>query len=269
MLTSLLPRRARLRPAICALTAVAAVATAADANAGAVLGGTRVVFPGDAREASLSVKNTGDAPFLIQSWVDNQPSGKPAFFVTPPLARLDAGKETLLRILPAGVDLPKDRESVTRLNVKEIPAKPNTDENVLQFAVRSQIKLFYRPAGLKGSADQAPAQLVWSIVPAQGGGNALRVDNPTPYHVTFARLTVEGAQPAEIKDADMVPPLDHVSLPLNVRASGTPLTVSYTTVNDYGGISEPVSKPAAGAPAVQVRMGSADTNGAPAITPRR
>lgn len=38
-------------------------------------------------------------------------------------------------------DLPVDRESVFWLNVKEIPKK-SAEENVLQIAVRSRIKLF-------------------------------------------------------------------------------------------------------------------------------
>ncbi len=55
-----------------------------------VVGGTRVIFNGE-KEASISVDNPDNEPYLIQSSLDNQQSGvdKIAFIITPPLFRLD------------------------------------------------------------------------------------------------------------------------------------------------------------------------------------
>ena len=137
---------------------------AAQAAASISLNATRIVFDGDHKEANITVRN-GNQDVLIQSWVDmNDASASRApFAVTPPLARVFAKEQQLLRILYEGKGMPTDRESVVWLNVQEIP-KASAAENTLQLAIRQRIKIFYRPAGLTGSALQAPAQLEWTPV---------------------------------------------------------------------------------------------------------
>ncbi|MCV5920354.1 fimbria/pilus periplasmic chaperone, partial [Escherichia coli] len=75
---------------------------------------------------------------------------KTPFIITPPLFKLDPEKNNILRIVNITHGLPQDRESVYWVNVKAIPSKSDDSENknVLQIAVRTRIKLFYRPAGL-------------------------------------------------------------------------------------------------------------------------
>lgn len=42
------------------------------AQAGVLIGGTRIIYDGAKKEAAISVTNEDkDAPYLIQSWVDN------------------------------------------------------------------------------------------------------------------------------------------------------------------------------------------------------
>ena len=145
-----------------------------------------------------------------------------------------------------GGALPEDRESVLWLNVKEIPTKIE-EKNVLQIALRTRIKIFYRPAAMpsfEGGSLAAPAALQWALVPATNGvGKALKVNNPTPYHVTFASLTVHGATKQEI-DLDMVPPSGERIFPLtvaqgDVHADATgPLQITFSTINDYGAHSD-------------------------------
>ena len=70
----------------------------ATAQAGIVMGGTRVIYEEGKREASMSVTNADNAvPYLVQSWVDNYSATKnnaPPFIVTPPLFRLDPEQKT-------------------------------------------------------------------------------------------------------------------------------------------------------------------------------
>lgn len=82
-----------------------------------------------------------------------------------------------------------DKESVFWLNVLEVPAKKQAkpDENYLQMAFRSRIKVFYRPAGLAGNANDAAQAVTWSVK-----GSSLQAFNPTPYYVSFVSLTVNG-----------------------------------------------------------------------------
>lgn len=117
------------------------------ATAGVLLGGTRLIVHEKKRESSISIKNAGAAPYVVQAWIDaGEGENKTPFIVTPPLSRLDPGMENSLRVMRGPSRLPSGQESVFWLNVKEIPEK-SSEENVLQMAVRSRIKVFYRPAG--------------------------------------------------------------------------------------------------------------------------
>lgn len=127
------------------------------ANAAVTVGATRLIYDGASNEANLSVSNRDDtSPYLVQSWVSHFGSGNEEsvdnFIVTPPLFRLDADKENILRIIfTGGPEVPQDRESLFLMNVKAIPAMSDDQKgkNVLQIALKTTIKLFYRPAGLK------------------------------------------------------------------------------------------------------------------------
>jgi fimbrial chaperone protein len=222
------------------------------AHAGIQVGGTRVVFDAkhDKRDTALSVRNKGDTPYVVQAYVDDGAGNTKnlPFTVTPPLFRLDGGKEQLVQVRRVGGNaaaLPADRESVYWLDVKEIPptdAASAKDANTLKLAVLTRVKLFYRPATLAGNAADAPAHLQWAVVPGPGGhGAALKVSNPTPYHVTFSKIDVDGARKASI-NADMVGPKSDLLIPIPASAVSQvkPVTFRYTTINDFGAVTPEV-----------------------------
>ena len=200
------------------------------------LSGTRIVFDGEHKEASVIVSNDG-AEALIQSWLDPLDETSAAvlpFVVTPPLAKLPANRQQMLRILYEGVGVPSDRESAFWLNVQEIPQSVAGD-HVLQLAVRQRIKVFYRPTGLKGDPRQAPAGLRWQIV-RRGGGAVLRVQNPSAYHVTIVDADLRSAKAsARIIDARMVAPGASADVPVNVPETGNAPELAYQIINDFGG----------------------------------
>lgn len=88
-------------------------ATCQMAHATVNIGGTRLVYAGAKKEVSLSVRNPDSSPYLIQTVIDNLDSSpqKPPFIITPPLYRLDGGKENLMRVIQSG-NLPQDKESM-------------------------------------------------------------------------------------------------------------------------------------------------------------
>ena len=224
---------------------------AAPAQAAILLGGTRVIVHEKDREASISMKNEGKAPYVVQAWLDaGEGRNKTPFLTTPPLSRLDPGMENILRIMRVSSnELPADRESVFWLNVKEIPEKAQ-GENVLQIAVRTRIKLFYRPAALRdGDASLARNSLKWAVTTsADGKGAVLKVANPTPYHVTFTGFRINKGQ--QDINTEMLPPMAEQSYPLKAIKTPQAVTVTYTTINDYGGETalEVVNVPAANEP---------------------
>lgn len=201
--------------------------------AGVIVGGTRVIYDGSKREASLSVKNPEKtAPYLIQSWIEKEPqqgAGKAPFVITPPLFRLDAGQENLLRIIRKSDNLPEDRESVFWLNIKSIPSSEKSDKNQLQITVRTRIKLFYRPASLKDKkAEEAYKALVLNRT-----NNTLQIKNPTPFYVSFYSLKINGK---EIEEAPMIAP----GATQHFQITG-PGNVTWQAINDFGGITPPAS----------------------------
>ncbi len=66
------------------------------AQAGVIVGGTRLIYEGGKKESSLSVSNPDKGPYLIQTWVETTAGGaeKAPFVVTPPLFRLDGDQKT-------------------------------------------------------------------------------------------------------------------------------------------------------------------------------
>lgn len=199
------------------------------------LGKTRIIYNEKNADTSLVVLNTSDSTFLMQSWVSAYaPTGtavKPGpvpFTVTPPLYRQEHG-QSQVRIVHTGARS-GDREQVYWMNVKAIPAATKKLENSVQFAFVQRIKLFYRPDGLQGSPDEAYRQVTFSRE-----GRQLVAHNPTPYHVTFNRLSV-GSR--EIKDAPMVPPMGEARYDLPAGAAGN---VTFKSVNDFGGLTPEVN----------------------------
>ncbi|HUB88960.1 MAG TPA: molecular chaperone [Dyella sp.] len=215
------------------------------ANASVLIAGTRVVFPAADGEVTVRLTNDNAHPALVEAWIDNgDPKSTPdkvsvPFLITPPLFRMEAHKDQDLRIISTPAQLPTDRESLFWLNVLEIPPKPSAAEsagkNLLQFAIRSRLKLFYRPAHLPGNAQTAPGQVTWKAVP-DGKGYALEVRNPTPYHVTIVKLSLDVGGKSYSGDIGMVDPLASLRLKVKdlttVPAAGT--SVAYDIVNDYG-----------------------------------
>lgn len=221
------------------LLATTLVGTAS--QAGVMLGGTRIVFDGSKRDASISVGNTTTQPYAVQTWInteaDDNTSATP-FVATPPLFRLDPRKEQMVRIQKVPGALPEDRESVFYFNAQEIPVAGKADENTLKIAMRTRIKLFYRPAGLKGNPLEALPQLRWSLAQEQGK-TVLVVNNPSAFHVSFIGVKVlAGAQTVEVDEPKMVAPMSSQRYALP-GFSGRGGEVMFSAINDYGGYSEP------------------------------
>ncbi|OON40531.1 fimbrial chaperone protein FimC [Izhakiella australiensis] len=212
------------------LCSVFAVLPPANAQGGIALGSTRVVYPADSKQVSLSVNNSSrQERYLINSWVSDQHDKKSKdFIVTPPLFVSEPSQENTLRIMYIGKPLPADKETLFYLNVKAIPSvdkKSVENKNVLQLAVLSSIKLFVRPAGLPVSPEDAPAMLRFSR-----RANSLTVHNASPYFVTLVNLKFAG-QPLS---ALMVAPGANGRVSLPKGKSGK---VTFQTINDYGALS--------------------------------
>lgn len=206
------------------------------AVSGIVVGGTRVIYASDKPDTTISIYNKEtQLPYLIQSWVDpfsKEDKTKSPFTVIPPVSRIEAGQEKILRIVKTTGELPKDRESVFWLNIKNIPPSGASDgAGTLEIAIKTRIKLFWRPSSIKIVPEQAYKQIKWQLQ-----GNTLVMENPTPIHVNIMDVFIGG------KDIplNMIKPFETLTLPIPKGAAGHELVWRY--INDYGAISEPIKQ---------------------------
>lgn len=225
--------------------------TLSRAEGGLSISQTRVVFDAKAKSTKVTLSNQSDRVYLVSSRVlsapdsDRQKIEALPFMVTPPLFRLE--KESRNSVLISKNDtsvLPTDRESVFYLSFLAIPSveknrvlEPETDTEIgmtttqVSFGIRTVIKLFYRPSGLSLSAAEAPKKLIF-----EQHGSQLIVNNPTPYYVTFAQLTINEKN-VNVRDqgAMMAPFSTHAYL---LKEGEKINRITWSVINEFGGISE-------------------------------
>lgn len=156
-----------------------------------VINGTRVIYPEKNKEVVVQLINNGDAPALVQSWIDDgdlnstPETANVPFLLSPPVIKVNANNGQQLRIKKLAAHLPKDRESVFFLNVLDIPPTPEHLQNVntVQLAIKSRIKLFYRPSTLPGTLESALSSL--KLIAEK---DRFRLVNDSPFHITVANI---------------------------------------------------------------------------------
>lgn len=215
------------------------IAGCCTAQASIVLGGTRVIYPSDKSEVQIALKNKDPhARYLVQSWVSHPDDTKAPFIITPPVYKLQENRQTLLHIIFTGDknSLPADRESLFVANVKSVSAlSPELkNKNTLQFAMKTRLKLFWRPAQLSESnALQAGEKITFRLQ-----GTELIAKNPTAFYVSFGQLSVGGTAVPVVESKTtpgaismMVAPFSEQRFALPKKARGA---VTWTTINDFG-----------------------------------
>ncbi|HBX7622941.1 fimbrial biogenesis chaperone [Klebsiella pneumoniae] len=199
--------------------------------AGVQVGTTRIIYAEGKKEVSVSLDNQDITPYLIKSWIENDKNVGTHFLLTPPLSRLEGKQKNVVRIFKLDGQLPTDRESLFFFNTTSIPASSTeADRNTLQIAVRTKLKLIFRPKSL---SDDVPVnhakELSWSR-----SGNQVIVKNPSPFYINFMFIKVNG-QSLIMKDKNFVAPFSSASYALPSTNGGK---VEWKIINDMGGQSD-------------------------------
>lgn len=201
------------------------------AQAAIALDRTRAVFNGGEKNLVMNISNENKKePYLAQSWLEDAQGKKLTDYlmVTPPMQRVEPGAKSVIRVtaLPSAASLPQDRESLFYFSVREVP--PRSDRsNVLQLALQTKIKLFYRPANIAPERfSRHDDKLVLHKV---NGG--FRVENPTPYYMTLLGITSQGSRAVEkgFKPV-MIAPMSSETVVSSVTTQPRIITI-----NDFGG----------------------------------
>lgn len=230
--------------ATCLLTAVSIPALAD--GGGVSFTRNRMVYAEGERAISLAVVNHGSMPYLIQAGVSAQPgkNERAPFIVTPPLFRLDGNARNMMRIVGSGEGLPKDRESVFYFYASAIPGQASAPEDNaegkegavgarLSIAMKTILKLFWRPKGLPVTIDQAHGMMHFVR-----RGNDVVIRNPTPYYQSFAQLSFDGVAQDLNQQVSMVAPMSELVFPAGKAVS----KVTWSVMTDYGGATKAVTQ---------------------------
>ncbi len=208
------------------------ISARADA-AGIVLGETRIVYSSDQQQVSIPVRNSSNhTRYMVQSWVEDAQGKKSGdFIVTPPVYVSNAKDENIMRITYVGKNIHSDVERIYYFNAKAIPAvdkKQKNGENQLILASVTRIKLFVRPTGLPSNVKDAPESLSFK----RSGRNVI-ITNSSPYFVTLVNIKAGNEKHKSV----MVPPKGNTEISMPNISS-----ISYQTINDYGGITPVIRK---------------------------
>lgn len=208
------------------------LATVPLAHAAVSLDRTRVIYQENMKSVSLTIKNNNNKlPYLAQAWIDDAYGKKLdiPFVTLPPLQRVEPGMESLVKIqaLPIVRKLPKDRESLFYFNLREIP--PRSDKpNVLQLALQTRIKFFYRPESLV--VESGSNVVAWQEnMKLKVRRDSVEFINPTPYFISIVDAQQSGRIVTGFEPI-MISPLSTKVLAL--KFGGNP---RITYVDDYGG----------------------------------
>ncbi|QIF92685.1 fimbria/pilus periplasmic chaperone [Proteus vulgaris] len=202
------------------------------AQSAVTLDRTRVIFPGTEKSINITIRNDNPTlPYLAQTWIDDANEKKLTtgpLIATPPIQRLDPKSSSIVQIstTPSIASLPKDRETVFYYNLREVPPK-SEEANILQIALQSRVKLFYRPAEILSQADSMWFHNV-TLTPSAKG---YTVNNVTPFYLTVIGLaSTQKASETGAFSVVMIPPKsDHE---FAVPKTNVPYM---TIINDYGG----------------------------------
>lgn len=216
---------------------VTSILVSQEANAAIALDRTRVIVNGEDKSISLSISNENkNLPYLAQGWIEDAQGKKISspMTVLPPVQRVEAGAKSQVKVQtsPALGALPQDRETLFYFNLREIPPRSNKP-NVLQIALQTRIKLFYRPEAIALDKTQAANGDWVEKATLTRQGDKYIVNNPSPYYLTIVegRTSAKG-NPVGFQPV-MVAPKGQATIEAPASALGNSPVLSY--VNDYGG----------------------------------
>ena len=124
--------------------------------------------------------------------------------------------------------LPADRESLFYYNMREIPPKAE-QKNVMQIAMQSRLKLFWRPKAIELKEGQfVPLD---KVVISRASGT-LQFKNSSPYYITLGYIGLNGKTLLPGAESVMIEPFGQASQSL----AKLPAEFQVGYISDYGGL---------------------------------
>lgn len=188
-----------------------------------------VIIEEDEQEGALNIKNTDDYPVLLLTTLHNIPDDQQSLItVTPPAARVEAGKTQRVRFMLTSNE-PLKTERLKRVTVEGIPPQQKGKSEV-RMTVRQNLPVIIRPTGLE--KDLSPwKRLNWKL-----DGNSLQVKNDSPYVVRLAQVvqTLPDKTVWQLPNSYVLPGQKFTLQPDGARKTGTSSQVRISPATTWG-----------------------------------
>ncbi|HFT1740460.1 TPA: fimbria/pilus periplasmic chaperone [Vibrio vulnificus] len=200
-----------------------------------VMDATRYIYKGGTETLTLTVTNNAKVAFGAQMWVENivENDTRPTFIVTPPFYKIKEESKQVVRVMKVSDHLPTDKESIYWLNLQEIP--PKKEGSGLALAIRTRVKLIYRPEGLDAARKGAEQGVKIEYLPGEQW-----LVNSTPYIFSIGEVSDVNGKPiaftkADVEKLGMFMPGDRINV------TGHKVN-AFWSLNDYGVAEEHILK---------------------------
>ncbi len=193
---------------------------------------TRIVFSAKQDTVSMTLSNNAELPYLAEAWIEDENGQKVLndFVVIPPIQRIEANGKNQIKIVrsESSKGLPDNKETLYYLNIKEVPPKSEYKNN-MQVALKSKLKIFYRPTQILTNNDQS-----WlSEIKVSYKNKVVKIDNPTAYYINIADVVDKKGQVVKGIGYNMLKPQSFKEIKLSNDLSPD-IKIGY--IDDYGAI---------------------------------
>ena len=208
-----------------------------------MLNSTRLIFNGENQKVSMPVYNNTKAHYLFHAQILDAKTGRYSddFITSPEIVQLGPGQTKDIQVIRLKNHMPTDRETLYYISGHFLPSskdfKQNNSESSLDFSYEAQMKMFYRPVGIKASfdaIDDSYKKIIFSK-----SNDKLFIKNESPYYFTFHSLSLDDVE-IEIPDqVRMVEPFGKGKIDLPNKATSE---ITWTLINDGGFWTKPETK---------------------------
>ncbi|PSV27801.1 fimbria/pilus periplasmic chaperone [Photobacterium sp. GB-56] len=200
------------------------------------LNATRYIVNEGDKSVEIKIENIADKTYAAQIWIENEnkKDKNVNFIPMPNFFKFNKGETQVVRLLNTHKSSSLNNESLYWLNLQEIPPVDKSKKSRITLALKTRVKLIYRPKVLLGK--RANAEKLLSIVKSNGN---IKITNPTPFYLAVVNVKFNGKEIKlnnEMKQQlGVFPPESSVFIKNNYVA--TISKFEFDAINDYGTVS--------------------------------
>lgn len=190
---------------------------------------TRLIYHMNESGVGLAVNNHSSRHYVMHAFMlDKDKQLSEDFVVTPEVRTLKPNEGTILSVKRLGGVYPNDRETLLYVVGKFVPNTTDGSSNKkMELAYSFQMKVFLRPDQYRLS-DAVEASK--DKVTFEYKDKTLLINNPTPYHLTFYDLKLDGRSVELSEQFKMIAPFKQQAL----TGLKKPKKVSWSLISDTG-----------------------------------